>query len=192
MERKDAMDYPAQYRSDLLTALDKIDLPLVAHAIDVFMEARTLNRRIFVCGHGASATAASQFLCGLVKGSGDKLSARFRVLALTDQDPSARILPDTVRRERVFVDQLQTIAESGDVVMGISSAGDAASLVRAFEYAIGADCRTVALTGPDGYKLEPLADVHIVVPATQVASVEDGLMIVCHMIGNYFRHIESS
>jgi D-sedoheptulose 7-phosphate isomerase len=191
MERKDAVNYPAQYRSDLLTALDKMDLPLVAQAIDVFMEARTLNRRIFVCGNGASATAAAQFLCDLVKGTGYNLSSRFRVLALTDQHPSARIAPEDVRGERVFVDQLQTVAESGDVVMGISAAGNAASLVCALEYAIGVGCRTITLTGPDGWKLQPLADVHIVVPATQAASVEDGLMIVCHMIGNYFQRFDA-
>ena len=192
MERKDAIDYPAQYRSDLLTALDKMDLPRVTQAIDVFMEARTLNHRIFVCGNGASATVTAQFLCDLVKGTGYNLSARFRVLALTDQHPSTGIASESVRRERVFVDQLQTLAEFGDVVMGISSGGNAASLVSAFEHAVCVGCRTIALTGPDASKLQPLADVHIIVPATQTASVEDGLMIVCHMIGTYFERFPAA
>lgn len=192
MERKDAINYPEQYRSDLLTALDSMDLPLVAEAIDVFTEARTLKRRIFVCGNGARATVASQFLCDLVKGTGYNLSSRFRALALTDQHPNARFGTEGTRQERVFADQLQTLTEPGDVVMGISSSGNVASLVRAFEHAIGAGCRTIALTGPEGSILEPLADVHIIVKATQTSCVEDGLMIVCHMIGNYFQRFDAA
>jgi len=192
MERKDAIDYPAQYRSDLLAALQKLDLPPVAQAIGVFLEARTLNRRIFVCGCGVSARIASQYLIDLVKGSGFGLSTRFRVLALSDQHFAQSMDPKGEPTERVFVDQLQNFAEFGDVVMGISSEGKAASLVRAFEYAGCIGCRTVALTGSQEHPLAPLSDVHIWVPASQTAGVEDGLMIVCHMIGSYFQRFDTA
>ena len=72
------------------------------------------------------------------------------------------------------------------MVIGISSAGRAASLLRVFEYASSAGCRTIALTGPDGCRSASLSDVHILVPGSQSAGVEDGLMFVCHMIRSYF------
>ena len=192
MTRHDAVNYPAQYRSALLTALDKMDLPLVSEAIGLLEEARALRRRVFICGSGACATVAAQFLCDLVKSAGYALSCRPRILALSDQYPSLRVDPSDLRSERVFVDQLQNFTEAGDVVMGISSSGSAHSLARAFEYAKCVGSKTIALTGPDGRNLGPLADVHILVPAAQSASVEDGLMIVCHMIGNYFQQLDAA
>jgi D-sedoheptulose 7-phosphate isomerase len=189
MERNDAIQYAAKYRSELLSALGMLDLLRVSEAIAAFEEAQTLNRRIFVCGNGASATVASRFLCDLLKAAGYTLSSSSRVLALTDQNPITRLGPADVRSDRVFVDQLQNFAEAGDVVMGITSVGKAASLARAFEYASAVGCRTVALTGPDGRQVASLADVRILVPAAQVGSVEDGLMIVCRMIGNYFLRV---
>jgi D-sedoheptulose 7-phosphate isomerase len=192
MEVKAAIHFPERYRSDLLGALEKTDLHLVTQAINAFVEARTLNRRIFVSGNGVSATFASQFLCDLVKGTGYNLSARFRILTLTDQHPSVRTDAGDIRTERVFVDQLQNFAESGDVVMGISSGGSATGLLRALEYAGCIGSRTIALTGPEGSNLASVADLHVLVPASQTATVEDGLMIVSHMIGSYFQRFEAA
>jgi phosphoheptose isomerase len=192
MERSEALSYAAKYRAELLTALGMVDLSLVSKAIYAFEEAQTLNRRIFVCGNGAGATTASRFLCDLLKAAGHTLTSSSRVLALTDQNPITRMDPADFRSDRIFVDQLQNFAEFGDVVIGITSAGRAASLLRVFEYANCVGCRTIALTGPDGCRVASLADVHILVPGSQTAGVEDGLMFVCHMIGNYFLRVQTA
>ena len=192
MERKEAIRYAEKYRSELLTALGMVDLLLLSRAMDAFAEARTLNRRIFICGNGAGATAASRFLCDLLKTAGYTLSSNSRVLALSDQNPIARTKSADVSSDRIFVDQLQNFAEAGDVVMGISSAGRATSLMRVFEYATCVGCRTIALMGPEGCGAASLAEINILVPASQVANVEDGLMIVCHMIGNCLLEMPTS
>ena len=57
---------------------------------------------------------------------------------------------------------------------------------RAIEYARSIGCRTIALTGRDGGKLGPLADLHIQVRAPHMGRIEDSHMIVCHMICYYF------
>jgi hypothetical protein len=46
-------------------------------------------------------------------------------------------------------------------------------------------CQTIALTGRDGGKLGPLAQLNIQVTAPQMGRIEDAHMIVTRMIGYY-------
>ena len=46
------MQYPEQYRAEVLSAIQGLDLEGVSGAIDVFREARAQGRCIFVCGSG--------------------------------------------------------------------------------------------------------------------------------------------
>ncbi len=190
MDRKEAIQFPAQYRAELLRAVSAADLAPVGRAIDVLIEARTLNRRVYVCSSGAGASVGSQLLYELVKGGATNRFPRFRILAITDPFLNARTEPNRFAQERYFVEQLKNVAEQGDVVMGISSSGNPANLVRAFEYATCVGCRTVAVTGCDGHEVGALADVHILLPAAHPASVEDSLTIICRMIGYSFLQAE--
>jgi D-sedoheptulose 7-phosphate isomerase len=74
--------------------------------------------------------------------------------------------------------------------MGISGSGNSPNVLRAMEYAKSIGCRTIALTGWDGGKLGPMAQLQIRVAATHMGRIEDGHMIVCHMIGYYFMDTE--
>jgi len=94
------MTFPEQYRTDLLKAIESIDLSKVSQAIEWFKESRDAGRHIFVCGNGGSASTASHFACDIVKGCSFNRSSRFRIMALTDDghigtstQPAARRLP---------------------------------------------------------------------------------------------------
>ena len=66
------------------------------------------------------------------------------------------------------------------------------NVIRALEYANSIGCKTIALTGRDGGKLGPLAQLNIQVAAPHMGRIEDAHMIVCHMIGYYFMDGEST
>jgi D-sedoheptulose 7-phosphate isomerase len=70
--------------------------------------------------------------------------------------------------------------------MAISGSGNSANVVRAMEYANTAGCETIALTGRDGGKLGPLAKVQIRVAEPHMGRIEDGHLVVCHMLCYYF------
>ena len=180
------MTFPQQYKSELLKAIETIELDKVNHAIELFREARANGRHIFVCGNGGSASTASHFACDIVKGASFNRPSRFRIMALTDQLPTLTAYANDVSYDAVFVEQLRNFAEAGDLFMGISGSGNSPNVLRAIEYANSIGCRTIALTGRDGGKLGPMAQLNIQVPATHMGRIEDAHMIVCHMIGYYF------
>jgi hypothetical protein len=56
--------------------------------------------------------------------------------------------------------QLKNFAAAGDVIMAIGGSGNSPSVLRSVEYGNSIGCQTIALTGRDGGKLGPLAQLN--------------------------------
>jgi len=184
--------FPALYKSDLVQAIEAVELEKVNEAISVLKQARDQNRHVFVCGNGGSAATASHFACDMVKGASFGRASRFRIMALTDSLPTITAYSNDVSYDCVFAEQLKNFAQPGDVVMAISGSGNSPNVLRAMEYANSVGCRTIALTGRDGGKLAPLAEVNIQAKIPHMGRIEDVHMIVAHMIAYYFMDAEKS
>jgi D-sedoheptulose 7-phosphate isomerase len=183
-------DFAENYRLSVTRTLAYIDAAKVAQAVEWLKEARDQSKHIFVCGNGGSASTASHFACDIVKGASYKQDKRFRIMALTDSLPTLTAYSNDVNYESVFVEQLKNFAQPGDVVMGISSSGNSPNVVHAVDYGNSIGCRTIGLSGRDGGKLAPIAQLSIHVDDPHTGRIEDAHMIVCHMIGYYFMERE--
>ena len=186
VERPAALSFGQQYKSRLMCSLETVDLEAVGRAIEILADARAGNRHIFVCGNGGSASTASHFVCDMVKGASFNRGSRFRIMALTDSLPTITAYANDVSYECVFAEQLKNFAQPKDVFMAISGSGNSPNLLCAMEYANSIGCKTIALTGRDGGKLGPLANLEIRVAEPHMGRIEDGHMIVCHMLCYYF------
>jgi D-sedoheptulose 7-phosphate isomerase len=182
--------FPASYKTDLLQAIEAIDLEKVNQAIETLGQARDQNRHVFVCGNGGSASTASHFACDMVKGASYGRKSRFRIMALTDSLPTITAYSNDVSYDCVFAEQLKNFAQPGDVVIAISGSGNSPNVLRAIEYANSIGCRTIALTGRDGGKLAPLAEINIQAAIPHMGRIEDVHMIVSHMIAYHFMDTE--
>jgi D-sedoheptulose 7-phosphate isomerase len=181
-----ATTFASQYKENLLQTIDLIDLGKVSEATRWFREAREARQHIFVCGNGGSASSASHFVCDMVKGASYLKESRFRIMALTDSMPTLTAYSNDVGYDCVFVEQLKNFAQAGDLVMAISGSGNSPNVVNALEYANGVGCRTIALTGRNGGKLGPLAQLDINIPVQHMGRIEDAHMIICHMLAYSF------
>src|SRR5690349_726896 len=185
------MNFPEQYKAEVLKAIEMVDLDKVNQAIELFKDARANGRHIFVCGNGGSASTASHFACDIVKGASYNRGQRFRIMALTEQLATITAYANDVSYDCIFVEQLRNFAQSGDLVMAISGSGNSPNVIRAMEYANSAGCRTIALTGRDGGRLGPLAELNIQVSHPHMGHFEDSHMIELHMIAYYFMDTET-
>lgn len=184
------MSFAERYKSDCMKTIEALDSAEVDRVIGLFKEAREAGRQIFVFGNGGSASTASHFACDMVKGASFNRPSRFRIMALTDSLPTLTAYSNDVSYDAVFAEQLRNFARPGDLVMGISGSGNSPNVLRAMEYANSIGCKTVALTGRDGGKLGPLAQVNVNVSNPHMGRIEDAHMIVCHMIAYYFMDTE--
>ena len=180
------MNFPEDYRSKLLRALDTIPLDKVEEAIRVLARARDEDRTIFVCGNAGSASTASHFATDLVKGASYGRPKRFRIQALTDSLSTITAYANDCSFEQIFVEQLKNFAKPEDVLIAISGSGNSPNVIRAVEYANSIGCCTIGLSGRDGGKLAPLVRLSINVPEPHMGRIEEAHFTICHMIGYYF------
>ena len=182
--------FASEYKGRLLCAIETIPLDRVEQAIDWLKQARARGRAIFVCGNGGSAATASHFACDMVKGASYNRPARFRIQALTDSIATLTAYSNDVSYDCVFVEQLKNFAQPGDVLLAISGSGNSPNVLRAVEYANSAGLQTIGLTGRDGGQLGRLAQLEINVADPHMGRIEDGHMIIAHMLCYYFMDLE--
>ncbi len=145
---------------------------------------------IFFIGNGGSAATASHFANDLAYGTND-YDQPFRAISLTDNVPVLTALGNDFGYEDIFLRQLQVLAKKGDVLVGISASGNSANLVKAFDYALSVDIKTVAITAFDGGKIKALADegIHVPTEPQEYGPAEDAHMVLDHLVSAYLMRL---
>jgi D-sedoheptulose 7-phosphate isomerase len=162
-------------------ALDSIPPDAVAQLVQELRVAHQEDRQIFVCGNGGSAANASHFATDLGKGASDKVGQCFRVLSLNDNVSWMTALANDYAYDEVFVRQLRTYAQPGDLVLTLSVSGNSPNLVKALEWAKQNGLHSVALVGAKRGRMAEIAEQVIVINDTHYGRVEDAQMGICHM-----------
>jgi len=171
-----------QYVDDLKHTLDHLPWREIEDTIAILQQARLHDRQVFIMGNGGSAATASHFACDLGKGTLMPGRPRFRVIALTDNVPLFSALANDFGYDRVFVEQLASLVQPGDVVIGISGSGNSANVLNALALAARVEATTIGLTGFDGGQLKGMVDVCIHVPNHCMEQVEDIHLMLEHLI----------
>lgn len=173
----------AEYLSSLLA---RLDTDAVARFIDVLLNARETGRRIFFIGNGGSAATASHFANDIAIGT-RTLDKPFRALSLTDNIAVMSAIANDDGYDEVFIQQLQTQMESGDVIVAISASGNSTNVVKALDYANANGAQTIALVGFDGGACMKAAGLSILIdtPKGEYGPVEDMHMFLDHLVGAY-------
>ncbi len=180
------MSFVETYRSQVLQAIDAINLQQVEQAIEWFRETRAAGRMIFVAGNGGSAATASHLVCDLVKDVSYQRDLRFRAMALQDAIPTATAYSNDVDFTEGIAETLRNFAQPGDLYMAMSGSGNSMNLIKGAECAAAMGCRTLALTGRDGGKLGAAAQLNIQVSVPHMGRIQDAHHIVCHMLSYAF------
>ncbi len=175
------------YLDHLTEILARIDTAAVAELVDIMWDARERGARIFFIGNGGSAATASHFANDISIGTRTADGKPFRAVSLTDNAAVITAIANDDGYDDIFVQQLQTQMEAGDVVVAISASGNSPNILRAIEFANGNDAITVALTGFDGGRLKEIAahGVHVPTGPDEYGPVEDAHMVLDHLIGGY-------
>lgn len=126
--------------------------------------------------------------CDHLKGVRTATDLTTRVYSLSANAELVTAIANDLGYENVFVYQLQSQAEPGDVLIAISSSWRSANILNALTWARDYGLRTIAITGFDGGASRTLAEVNIHVECTNCGVVEDLGQAVMHALAQYIRH----
>jgi D-sedoheptulose 7-phosphate isomerase len=168
--------------------LGRVDVTQVKALADAIHHCYEKGRTVFLCGNGGSGSNASHFCEDLGKGTlrrdqfDDDRKRRLRVLSLTDNTPYILAWGNDEGFDRIFVEQLKNLAESGDLLIAISGSGNSPNVLRAVEWANRNGLRTFGCTGFSGGKLRTLVHQGLHVPLDDMGIVESIHLTAFHWV----------
>jgi D-sedoheptulose 7-phosphate isomerase len=153
----------------------------ILKASQLCVDALKNGNKILLCGNGGSAGDAQHIsaeLTGRYKCERRSLPA----IALTTDTSALTAIGNDYGYERVFDRQLEGLANSGDVVIGISTSGNSQNIINAFIKAKEKSCICIGLTGRDGGAMNDNCDVNVIVPSDNTPRIQEMHILIGHTI----------
>jgi phosphoheptose isomerase len=176
-----------RYTQELHAILDRLDYAAIERIVDRLLRAYQDGRRVYAIGNGGSAATAAHIVCDFGKNTGGPTWPGLRVSCLTDNVPTATALSNDHGYDSVFVRQLTTLLDPGDLVIALSASGKSPNIVSAMRAARERGAAVVGLLGFDGGPARDLCDEAIVVSSFNYGQVEDAHLVIGHIISQYLR-----
>ncbi|HMX16969.1 MAG TPA: phosphoheptose isomerase [Rhodocyclaceae bacterium] len=166
-----------------LQAVAAMAAPVEA-AIRLMVEALQGGHKILSCGNGGSAADAQHFAAELVNRF-ERERPPLAAIALTTDTSTLTSIGNDYRFEDIFSKQVLALGRPGDVLLAISTSGNSPNVQEAIRAAHQRNVRVVALTGKGGGAIADLlrdSDVHLCVPASRTARIQEVHLLVIHCL----------
>lgn len=139
--------------------------------------------KLMLCGNGGSA-GDSQHLAAEFVATLDHRRPRagLAALALTTDTSFLTAYANDFGFEGVFKRQVETLGNTGDVLVALSTSGNSANVIAACIAAREAGIRVVAMTGDGGGRMAEHADILLAVPSTVTMHIQESHIALGHVI----------
>lgn len=131
--------------------------PNIVQASEAIVEALLNGNKILTCGNGISAAQAQILTSSLVHRFEQERPSLPAFTLGTDLTMQTAIANDSGLND-IYAKQLRALGQEGDILVLMTSTGNAGSLLQAISAAHDRDMRVVALTGGDGGDAAALLD----------------------------------
>lgn len=156
----------------------------ISQAIEIMVKTLLANGKILACGNGGSAADAQHFSAELLNRF-ERERPGLAAMSLTTDTSTLTSIANDYDYEQVFSKQVSALGQPGDVLFAISTSGNSKNVTRALAAAHEREMRVVALTGRGGGEIGKLLapeDVHICVPHSQTARIQEVHLLTLHCL----------
>lgn len=141
---------------------DSANIESIQRAAVLLADSFKAGGKVISCGNGGSHCDAMHFA--------EELTGRYRenrpgypAIAISDVSHITCVGND-FGYDHIFSRYVEAVGQKGDVLLGISTSGNSANVIKAIEAARAKGMKVITLTGKDGGKMDGSADVEIRVP----------------------------
>ena len=153
----------------------------IAIVSELLVDALKQGNKALLFGNGGSAADAQHIAAELVGRFAFERPA-LPALALSVNSSCVTAIGNDYGFDRVFSRQLEALARSGDVAIGISTSGNSLNVQNAMSVAKKIGLHTVALTGRSGGKLKNMVDHCICAPSDETPRIQECHILIEHII----------
>jgi D-sedoheptulose 7-phosphate isomerase len=160
-------------KGELAVTLEKV--------IAVITQAFKNGNSVYFAGNGGSA-ADAQHLAAEFSGRFYKDRKALPSEALHCNTSYLTAVANDYSYDVIYSRLLEGIAKPGDVLVGLSTSGNSANIVKAFEKSKELKVITIGFTGAAGGKMKELSDYLINVPSTDTPRIQESHILLGHII----------
>ncbi len=173
------------HNAELIATIEKV--------VEVITTALKKGNRIYFCGNGGSA-ADAQHLAAEFSGRFYTDRKALPAEALHCNTSYLTAVANDYGFELVYSRMIDGIGEAGDVLIGLSTSGNSANIVNAFDVAINKGLITVGFTGITGGQMKAQCNYLINIPSADTPRIQESHITIGHIIcqlveENYFKNI---
>lgn len=160
---------------------DELLLKTIQTVADEIIRCYRKKGKVLLCGNGGSAADAQHLAA--------ELSGRFYF----DREPLAAealhvntsyltAVANDYSYDEIYARYVKGAGRKGDILMGLSTSGNSANIVRAIETANAMGMTTIGLTGSKGGKMKGLVNHLINVPSDDTPRIQESHIMIGHII----------
>ena len=156
-------------------------LKTICEAVNVIVAAFKNGNRVYFCGNGGSA-ADAQHLAAEFSGRFYTDRKALPAEALHCNTSYLTAVANDYGYDVVYSRMIDGIGQKGDVLVGLSTSGNSANIIKAFETAKEKGMITIAFTGITGGQMKSVSDFLINIPSTDTPRIQESHIMVGHII----------
>jgi D-sedoheptulose 7-phosphate isomerase len=165
-------------------------LATVKKIVDVITASLKEGKRIYYCGNGGSA-ADAQHLAAEFSGRFYTNRKALPAEALHCNTSYLTAVANDYSFDLIYARLIDGIGDKGDVLVGLSTSGNSANIVKAFEVSREKGIVTIGFTGLSGGTMKSLSDYLVNIPSTDTPRIQESHIMIGHIIcqlveENYF------
>ena len=162
--------------------------PALDRAVEIAIESYKRGGKLLVCGNGGSAADSAHIVGELVKGflkkrplpaewsaemDGLPLQMGLPAIDLTAQGAVISAITNDLGGELMYAQQVMAYANPGDVLLGITTSGNAGNVILAMRAAKMKGALCIGMTGKGGGRLKEYCDVLVESGETETYRVQE-------------------
>jgi D-sedoheptulose 7-phosphate isomerase len=150
-------------------------------AVTIISNALAGGKKVLFCGNGGSA-ADAQHLAAEFSGRFYKDRKALPAEALHCNTSYLTAVANDYGFDVIYARIVDGIGEAGDVLVGLSTSGNSANIVQAFETARKKDMTTIGFTGATGGVMKGFSSLLINVPSVNTPRIQEAHIMLGHII----------
>lgn len=156
-------------------------LLIIESVVQVITSAFQQGNAVYFCGNGGSA-ADAQHLAAEFSGRFYKDRKALPSEALHCNTSYLTAVANDYSYDVIYARLIEGIAKKGDVLIGLSTSGNSANILRAFEKAAELGIITIGMTGASGGKMKGQCDYLINVPSSDTPRIQESHILIGHIL----------
>ena len=156
-------------------------VPVIEKVVQVITEAFQQGHAVYFCGNGGSA-ADAQHLAAEFSGRFYKDRKALPSEALHCNTSYLTAVANDYSYDVIYARLIEGIAKKGDILIGLSTSGNSANILKAFEKAADLGVITIGMTGASGGKMKGNCNYLINVPSSDTPRIQESHILIGHIL----------